>query len=47
MTQLGHNPSYVWSNILRARFIVHGGARWSVGSGYLMGECIDGGIAGA
>ncbi|XP_039684970.1 uncharacterized protein [Medicago truncatula] len=30
---VGHNPSYVWHSIMRARFIVRGGARWSVGSG--------------
>jgi len=30
---IGHNPSYVWRSILRARFIVRGGARWSIGSG--------------
>ena len=30
---VGHNPSYVWRSIMRARFIVRGGARWSVGSG--------------
>jgi len=29
---LGHNPSYVWRSILRARFIVHGGAHWCVGT---------------
>jgi hypothetical protein len=55
--QLGHNPSYVWRNILRARFIVRGGARWSIGSGSSIsilndhwlsnGECIDGSIIGA
>jgi hypothetical protein len=28
---LGHNPSYVWRNILQARFIVRGGARWCIG----------------
>jgi hypothetical protein len=27
---LGHNPSYVWRNILQARFIVRGGARWCI-----------------
>jgi hypothetical protein len=26
---IGHSPSYVWSSILRARFIVRGGARWT------------------
>ena len=30
---VGHNPSYVWRSIMRARFIVRGGARWSIGSG--------------
>jgi hypothetical protein len=30
---LGHNPIYVWRNILQARFIVRGGARWRIGSG--------------
>lgn len=30
---LGHNPSYVWRSILKARFIVRGGARWRIGSG--------------
>jgi len=30
---VGHNPSYVWRSIMRARFIVHGGARWNVRSG--------------
>lgn len=30
---IGHNPSYVWRNIMRARFLVRGGARWSIGSG--------------
>jgi len=29
---VGHNPSYVWHNIMRARFIMRGGARWSIGS---------------
>nr|ABN06084.1 Polynucleotidyl transferase, Ribonuclease H fold [Medicago truncatula] len=29
---LGHNPSYDWRSILRARFIVCGGARWSIGT---------------
>ena len=32
-TQIGHNPSYVWRSIMRARFLVRGGARWSIGSG--------------
>jgi hypothetical protein len=53
---IGHNPSYVWRSILRARFIVCGGARWSIGSGMTIhilgvpwlsnGEFIDGNIAG-
>jgi len=30
---LGHNPSYVWRSILKARFIVRGGARWCIGNG--------------
>jgi len=30
---VGHNPSYVWRSIMRSRFIVRGGARWSIGSG--------------
>lgn len=56
-TQLGHNPSYVWRSIMRARFIVRGGARWSIGSDSSIsilndpwlsnGECIDGSIVGA
>jgi hypothetical protein len=51
---IGHNPSYVWRSILRARFIVRGGARWSIGSGANIpildapwlanGESIDGNI---
>jgi hypothetical protein len=32
-TTVGHNPSYVWRSIMRARFVVRGGARWSIGSG--------------
>jgi len=53
---IGHNPSYVWRSILRARFIVRGGARWSIGSGATIpildapwlsnGESIDGNIVG-
>lgn len=43
---IGHNPSYVWRRIMRAKFIVRGGAKWSIGSGtfipincgYLMGN---------
>ena len=30
---ISHNPSYVWRSIMRARFIVRGGARWSIGTG--------------
>ena len=30
---VGHNPSYVWRIIMRARFIMREGARWSIGSG--------------
>jgi len=30
---LGHNPSYVWRSIMRARFIVRGGAKWSIDTG--------------
>ena len=30
---VGHNPSYVWRSIMSARFLVRGGARWSIGSG--------------
>jgi hypothetical protein len=54
---VGHNPSYVWRSIHRARFIVRGGARWSIGAGdtirilgepwILNGECIDANIEGA
>jgi len=55
--QLGHNPSYVWRSILRDRFIVRGGARWSIGSGASISilnepwlpnrECIGSDITGA
>jgi len=31
--KLGHNPSYVWCSILRARFIVRRGARWCIDLG--------------
>ena len=31
---LGHNPSYVWRSILKARFIVRAGARWCDGTGH-------------
>lgn len=53
---IGHNLSYVWRSILCARFIVRGGARWSIGSGATIsildapwlsnGESIDGNIVG-
>jgi len=55
--QIGHNPSYVWQSIMRARFIVRGGAKWSIGSGASIliinepwlpnGECICSDIPGA
>jgi hypothetical protein len=55
--RLGHNLSYVWRSILKARFIVRGGARWYIGSGesipilnepwLVNGDNIDGNIAGA
>jgi len=32
-TTLGHNPSYVWQSILKARFILRGGSRWCIGNG--------------
>jgi hypothetical protein len=54
---IGHNASYVWRSILCARFIVRGGACWSIGAGksicilgepwILNGECIDNNIVGA
>jgi len=31
-TKIEHNPSYVWRNIMRAKFIVCGDARWRIGS---------------
>ena len=47
----------MWRSILRVRFIVRGGARWSIGSASSIsilndpwlsnGECIDGSIVGA
>ena len=56
-SNLGHNPSYVWRSILKARFIVNGGARWCIGtcssisilneSWLLNGGHIDGNIIGA
>jgi len=55
--RIGHNPSYVWRSILGARFIVRGGAKWSIGSGATIpilnepwlpnGECIRSDIPGA
>jgi len=33
MANVGHNPNYVWCNIMHARFLVRGGARWRIGSG--------------
>ena len=54
---VGHNPSFVWRSILRAGFIVRGGARWTIGSGADIpildapwlshGDCIDGNIIGS
>jgi hypothetical protein len=54
-TKVGHNQSYVWRSILRAQFIVRGGARWSICSGASIpildtpwlsnGGTIDGSIA--
>lgn len=54
---LGHNPSYVRRSILRARFIVRGGTRWSIGTRLSIsildkpwlkeGRCINGSIQGA
>jgi hypothetical protein len=51
LTTTGQNPSYVWCSIMRASFIVRGGARWSIGVGgtipvlgepwIMNGECID------
>ncbi|KEH40829.1 hypothetical protein MTR_1g035970 [Medicago truncatula] len=51
LATIGHNPSYVWRRILRARFIVCRGVRWSIGADgtipilgepwVLNGECID------
>ena len=32
-TTVGHDPSYVWRSIMHVRFVVRGGARWSIGSG--------------
>lgn len=54
---LGHNPSYAWHSILKARFIVRGGSRWCIGSGSSIsiidepwlgnGSKLDGNIANA
>ncbi|KEH40831.1 hypothetical protein MTR_1g036020 [Medicago truncatula] len=51
LATIGHNPSYVWRRILRSRFIVCRGVRWSIGADgtfpilgepwVLNGECID------
>jgi len=56
-TKIGHNPSYVWRSTKRAKFVVRGGARWSIGSGASIsirnepwlpnGECIRSDIPGA
>lgn len=55
-TIIGHTPNHVWRSIHRDRFIVRGGARWSIGTGdtirilgepwILHGECIDPNIDG-
>jgi len=55
--KIGNNPSYVWRSIMGARFIVRGGAKWSIGSGasipilnepwLLNEECIRSDIPGA
>jgi len=57
IANIGHNPSYVWRSILCARFLVRGGARWSIGTGssipilneqwLLNGSRIDGNIESA
>ena len=54
-TTIRHNSSYMWRSILRARLIVLGGGRWSIGSGSNIpilhapwlsnGASIDGNIA--
>ena len=54
---IDNNPSYIWCSILRAHFIVRGGARWSIGHGnqipilnelwLLNGETIPSNISGA
>jgi len=56
-TTIGHNPNYMLYSIIRACFIVRGGACWSIGSGgsililgepwVLNGELIDTNIVGA
>jgi len=33
-SELGHNPSFVWRNIFRAKLIVGKGARWKIGNGF-------------
>ncbi|CAJ2636114.1 unnamed protein product [Trifolium pratense] len=33
-SSIGHNPSYVWRSIWSAKFIVRGGYKWSIGTGY-------------
>jgi len=53
---LGHNSSYVWRSILKAHFIVRGGACWCIGTcnsipvlnepWLVNGERIDGNIVG-
>lgn len=30
---MGHNPSFIWRSILKAREVIKGGARWRIGSG--------------
>lgn len=55
--RIGHNPSYIWRSILRARFLVKGGSRWCIGPGnsipildepwLVNGNCIRGNIPGA
>jgi ribonuclease HI len=32
-SQLGHNPSYAWRGIWKARYILMNGCRWSIGKG--------------
>ncbi|GAU44570.1 hypothetical protein TSUD_139430 [Trifolium subterraneum] len=33
-SNIGHNPSYIWRSIWSAKFIVHDGHKWSIGSGH-------------